>query len=66
MMTKTLTSRSFDVQIKNLRSTEVSEGSQISDIKVGYTTSGLNNIFNRWSFQHIPCRHRGSDVFVQE
>jgi len=53
MMTKTLTSRCSDVQIQNLRSTNVSEGSQSSDIQVGYTTSGLNNISNRWPLQQI-------------
>ena len=35
MMTKTLTSRSSEAQIKNLRSTDVTEGRQSSDIQVG-------------------------------
>jgi hypothetical protein len=52
-MTKILTSRCSDAQIKNLRSIDVSEGSQSSDIQVGYTTSGLFNIFNQWPLQQI-------------
>jgi hypothetical protein len=66
MMTKILTSRCSDAKIKNLRSIDVSEGSQSSDIQVGYNISRLNNLFNHWPLQQIPWRRRVSDVFVQE
>jgi len=53
IMTKILTSRCSDAQIKNLRSIDVSEGNESNDIQVGYTTRGLSNIFNRWPLQQI-------------
>jgi hypothetical protein len=63
MMTKILTSRCSGAQIKRLRSIDVSEGSQSSDIQVGYTISGLNNIFNLWPLQQIPVSTLGKVMF---
>jgi hypothetical protein len=48
MMTTILIARCSEVQMKYSSSTDVSEGSQRRDIRVGYTTIGLNNIVYRW------------------